>query len=169
MQRSVPPENKNWLVLSLSPPNKSKQQWHQGQQWLSGSQGTTGDGHCQGMVMLLNAEVVGVAETQSWKCSFLPPLAEMKASWDGWHMAGESPPPPFCHAQASHPITGLRYTTSLAHSRFCLLRMKSWMLTYCPQQFPSSRCWAGRREQAVTPAGLGPVIPASPRCVTLHI
>lgn len=75
---------------------------------------------------------------------------------------------PLPRSQASHSIIALRYTMSLAHSRFCLLRAKFWRLTYCPQQVLSSRCCAGRRQKVATPACLGPVIPASPQCVTLH-
>lgn len=134
--------------------------------------------------LVLTAQL-GTGTDRAWRCcrmlkrlAWLKRRAENAAfshrlqKWEPLEMAGiwqvNRPLLPLPRSQASHSIIVLRYTMSLAHSRFCLLRMKFWMLTYCPPQVPSSRCCAGRRQKVATPACLGPVIPASTQCVTLQ-
>lgn len=150
-------------MLSLSPPNKSKQQWHQG-----------------GLAVWLSK--------RNWRWApTAHAAAECWRGWCGWYaafsttwrhesllrMAGIWPVNlslfPSAVLQVSHSIFALRHIASSVCSCFCLLRMKFWMLTYCPQQVTSSRCWARRRGQAVKPACLGPVIPASLQYMTLYI
>lgn len=100
--------------------------------------------------MLLNAQGVAVAEMESCQnAAFSHDLETRKPLEKVGNMAAEALPLPSARLPAPHDIFALRYTMSAVCSRSCLLRMKFWMLTYCPQQVTPPGGCTGRREQAV--------------------